>query len=70
MDVLLTANQSPSRYYIASTPFADAATAPFDNTTATAILQYKGTYKPHHPFPSQRFQVTITKLLQKALQSA
>ncbi|KAF3961646.1 hypothetical protein CMV_013748, partial [Castanea mollissima] len=41
MDVLVTANQSPSLYYIASTPFADT-TAPFDNTTTTAILQYKG----------------------------
>ncbi|GLT64095.1 hypothetical protein SLA2020_366080 [Shorea laevis] len=54
MDVLLTANQTPSLYYIASTPFADAATAPFDNTTATAILQYNGTYKPPSsiPFPT------------------
>ena len=53
MDVLLTANQSPSRYYIVSTPFADS-TAPFDNTTATAILQYNGNYKPPSsiPFPT------------------
>ncbi|KAE8100325.1 hypothetical protein FH972_018232 [Carpinus fangiana] len=53
MDVLLTANQSPSRYYIVSTPFADS-TAPFDNSTTTAILQYNGNYKPPSsiPFPT------------------
>jgi laccase len=53
MDVLLTTNQSPSRYYIVSTPFADS-TAPFDNTTTTAILQYNGNYKPPSsiPFPT------------------
>ncbi|XP_059453487.1 laccase-14-like [Corylus avellana] len=53
MDILVTANQSPSRYYIVSTPFADS-TAPFDNTTTTAILQYNGNYKPPSsiPFPT------------------
>ncbi|KAM4118858.1 hypothetical protein ACJW30_03G015000 [Castanea mollissima] len=53
MDVLVTANQSPSLYYIASTPFVDT-TAPFDNTTTTAILQYKGNYTVPStiPFPT------------------
>ncbi|XP_075650907.1 laccase-14-like [Castanea sativa] len=53
MDVLVTANQSPSLYYIASTPFADT-TAPYDNTTTTAILQYKGNYTVPStiPFPT------------------
>ncbi|KAM4123392.1 hypothetical protein ACJW30_01G157400 [Castanea mollissima] len=53
MDVLVTANQSPSLYYIASTPFADTA-APYDNTTTTAILQYKGNYTVPStiPFPT------------------
>ncbi|KAL0015790.1 hypothetical protein SO802_002859 [Lithocarpus litseifolius] len=53
MDVLVTANQSPSLYYIVSTPFADTA-APFDNTTTTAILQYKGNYTVPStiPFPT------------------
>jgi laccase len=52
MDVLVTMNQSLSLYYIASTPYADT-TAPFDNTTATAILQYNGNYtRPSSiPFP-------------------
>ncbi|KAK9902961.1 hypothetical protein M0R45_001383 [Rubus argutus] len=39
MDILLTANQTPSYYYIAARPFFDSG-APFDNTTTTAILQY------------------------------
>lgn len=53
MDVLVTANQALSHYYIVTTPFADTA-APFDNTTATAILQYTGKYiAPSSPsFPT------------------
>ena len=53
MDVLVTTNQFPSQYYIVSTPFVDA-TAQYDNTTTTAILQYKGKYTPPSsiPFPT------------------
>ncbi|GLT64094.1 hypothetical protein SLA2020_366070 [Shorea laevis] len=53
MDVLLTANQNRSLYYIASTPYADT-TAPFDDTTTTAIVQYNGNYtRPSTiPFPT------------------
>ncbi|XP_075651316.1 laccase-15-like [Castanea sativa] len=43
MDILLTANQSPSQYYIAATPFFDS-NAPFDSTNTSAILQYTGNY--------------------------
>ncbi|KAK7844303.1 laccase-14 [Quercus suber] len=43
MDILLTANQSPSHYYIAATPFFDS-NAPFDSTNTSAILQYTGNY--------------------------
>ncbi|KAL6211361.1 hypothetical protein ACLB2K_016588 [Fragaria x ananassa] len=39
MDILLTANRTPSYYYMASSPFFDSG-APFDNTTTTAILRY------------------------------
>lgn len=39
-DVLLTANQLPGRYYMAAQAYATAQGAPFDNTTATAILEY------------------------------
>ncbi|KAL6315685.1 hypothetical protein AAG906_005776 [Vitis piasezkii] len=41
MDVLITANQSPSHYYMASRAYAELV---FDNTTTTAILQYSGNY--------------------------
>ena len=56
MDVLITANQTPSTYYIASSPFDDAA-APFDNTTTTAILEYNGNYTAPSsiPFPDLPF---------------
>ena len=40
-DVLITANQPPARYYIAARAYASAQGAPFDNTTTTAILEYK-----------------------------
>ncbi|GFZ15071.1 laccase 12 [Actinidia rufa] len=40
-DVLITANQPPARYYIAACAYASAQGAPFDNTTTTAILEYK-----------------------------
>ncbi|CAA2991730.1 laccase-12-like [Olea europaea subsp. europaea] len=40
-DVLITADQLPARYYIAARAYASAQGAPFDNTTTTAILDYK-----------------------------
>ncbi|KAL3652272.1 high-affinity glucose transporter [Castilleja foliolosa] len=39
-DVLITADQSPAKYYIAARAYASAQGAPFDNTTTTAILEY------------------------------
>ncbi|XP_020209624.1 putative laccase-11, partial [Cajanus cajan] len=45
MDVLVTANQPKSLYYIAATPFYDGI-AMYDNSTTTAILQYSGNYTP------------------------
>jgi laccase len=39
-DVLLTADQPPARYYMAAHAY-NSANAPFDNTTTTAILEYK-----------------------------
>ncbi|KAJ4840715.1 hypothetical protein Tsubulata_018907, partial [Turnera subulata] len=50
MDVLVRADQTPSQYYIASTPFSDLG--PFDNTTTTAILQYRGNYTTPSTIPS------------------
>uniref|UniRef100_A0A2N9FJC4 laccase n=1 Tax=Fagus sylvatica TaxID=28930 RepID=A0A2N9FJC4_FAGSY len=43
MDILLTANQTSSYYYIAATPFFDSNT-PFDSTNTLAILLYAGNY--------------------------
>ncbi|KAJ8650856.1 hypothetical protein MRB53_003879 [Persea americana] len=40
-DVLLTANRPPGRYYMAARAYANAQGVAFDNTTTTAILQYK-----------------------------
>ncbi|KAK2982751.1 hypothetical protein RJ640_025167, partial [Escallonia rubra] len=40
-NVLLTADQSPGRYYMAASPYHTAQNAAFDNTTTTAILEYE-----------------------------
>jgi laccase len=40
-DVLIKGNQPPTRYYIASRAYFSAQNAAFDNTTTTAILEYK-----------------------------
>lgn len=48
-NVLLTAYQPRGRYYMAARAYATAQNAAFDNTTATAILEYDSP-----PFPSQK----------------
>lgn len=45
-NVLLTANQTRGRYYMAARAYATAQNAPFDNTTATAILEYDSPISP------------------------
>ncbi|KAG6758179.1 hypothetical protein POTOM_038515 [Populus tomentosa] len=40
-DVLISGDQNPSRYYMAARAYQSAQNAPFDNTTTTAILEYK-----------------------------
>ncbi|XP_044507756.1 laccase-12-like [Mangifera indica] len=45
-DVLIQGNQPPSRYYMAARAYASAQNAPFDNTTTTAILEYKSATCP------------------------
>ncbi|KAH7672558.1 Laccase protein [Dioscorea alata] len=42
-DVLVTTDQPPARYYIAARAYSSAQGLPFDNTTTTAIIQYKNT---------------------------
>ncbi|MCD7450511.1 Laccase-7 [Datura stramonium] len=41
-DVLLTADQAPSSYYMTANPYASAAGVPFDNTTTRGIIVYEG----------------------------
>ncbi|RVW83449.1 Laccase-15 [Vitis vinifera] len=50
-DVLLEANQHPDHYYMAAKTYsiAPAARNFFDNTTTTAIVQYRGYYTPSSP---------------------
>ncbi|XP_044511571.1 laccase-14-like [Mangifera indica] len=53
MDVLFTANQNLSHYYLAASPYSDgnSTTVLFDNTTTTAIVEYDGNYsRPPTPF--------------------
>ncbi|KAJ9175944.1 hypothetical protein P3X46_014443 [Hevea brasiliensis] len=40
-DVLISGNQQSARYYLAARAYQSAQNAPFDNTTTTAILEYK-----------------------------
>ncbi len=40
-NVLITGDQPPARYYIAARAYQTAMNAAFDNTTTTAILEYK-----------------------------
>ncbi|KAL2238365.1 UNVERIFIED_CONTAM: Laccase-3 [Sesamum indicum] len=40
-NVLLTADQPPARYYMAARAYASGQNVTFDNTTTTAILDYK-----------------------------
>ncbi|KAK6145560.1 hypothetical protein DH2020_022380 [Rehmannia glutinosa] len=48
-DVLITADQPPAKYYIAARAYASAQGAPLDNTTTTAILEYKPLARPNVP---------------------
>lgn len=50
MDVLVTANQTASYYYMAASAFSDSE-APFHNGTTTALLQYIGNQSAPSPIP-------------------
>uniref|UniRef100_A0A9I9DIX1 Laccase n=1 Tax=Cucumis melo TaxID=3656 RepID=A0A9I9DIX1_CUCME len=51
MDILITANQSPGMYIMATRSYSSAFGAGFDNTTATAILKYSTITSPNPPNP-------------------
>ncbi|KAG5246110.1 laccase [Salix suchowensis] len=46
IDVLLEANQPPDHYYMAAKVYSSASGVEYDNTTTTAIVQYRGNYTP------------------------
>lgn len=48
-DILLTADQKPAHYYMAARAYQTAQNAAFDNTTTTAILEYKSACKKGQP---------------------
>ncbi|RVW14023.1 putative laccase-9 [Vitis vinifera] len=48
-DVLLEANQCPDHYYMAARVYSIAPVGNYDNTTTTAIVQYRGYYTPSSP---------------------
>ncbi|MQL82218.1 hypothetical protein Taro_014675 [Colocasia esculenta] len=59
MDLLLEANQSPHRrYYMAVTAYSSSTTVAFDNTTATAILQYASS-NPHKSLSKPLFPSSL-----------
>ncbi|TYH19236.1 hypothetical protein ES288_A05G336900v1 [Gossypium darwinii] len=49
--VLIKADQRPVRYYMAARAYQSAQNVPFDNTTTTAILEYKSSKKGNAPKP-------------------
>ncbi|CAI9091790.1 OLC1v1026903C2 [Oldenlandia corymbosa var. corymbosa] len=58
-DVLITGDQPPARYYIAARAYASAQGAQFDNTTTTAILEYKTAPCPAKGAPVKTLQATL-----------
>lgn len=51
IDFLLNANQKPGQYSIAARAYNRPGAGTFDNTTTTAILEYRGKYPPRPVFP-------------------
>ncbi|XVF38997.1 hypothetical protein PTKIN_Ptkin01aG0000400 [Pterospermum kingtungense] len=53
IDALLYANQKPDRYYMAARAYSSGLHVPFDNTTTTGIVQYRGQHNnPTSSLPS------------------
>lgn len=52
-DVLISGDMPPGRYYMAARAYQSAQGAPFDNTTTTAILEYKSAPCPAKGVPTQ-----------------
>lgn len=74
MDVLVTANQSPSQYYMLISPYYDGALYDFDESIATAVWQYNGNYTlpstPSYPAnPPHYDDVSATRTFTEGLRS-
>ncbi|XVE55071.1 hypothetical protein DITRI_Ditri03aG0131600 [Diplodiscus trichospermus] len=54
MDVLVTANQQASHYYMVLTPFLDTDSS-YDNTTSRALIKYGGNYTVPSSIPTPTF---------------
>ncbi|XP_021300082.1 laccase-14-like [Herrania umbratica] len=54
MDVLLTANQTASYYYMVLTPFLDTDSS-YDDTTSRALIKYSGNYTTPSTIPTPTF---------------
>nr|XP_009772437.1 PREDICTED: laccase-15-like [Nicotiana sylvestris] len=50
-DCILEANQKPGRYYMAARAYSSGVNVNFDNTTTTAIVEYKGNYDEYSSPP-------------------
>ncbi|KAE8727806.1 Laccase-14 [Hibiscus syriacus] len=57
VDALLSANQKPDRYYMTARAYSTGPNPVFDNSTTTAIVQYRGKYtsSSSSSFPSLPF---------------
>lgn len=51
MDALLTTDQNPGLYYMAARAYSSGVNVSFDNTTTTAILQYKANDNSNVSYP-------------------
>jgi laccase len=74
MDVLVTANQSPSQYYMLISPYYDGALYDFDESIATAVWQYNGNYTlpsaPSYPADLPHYDdVSATRTFTEGLRS-
>eukprot|EP00253_Pinus_taeda_P000920 PITA_00920 len=71
-DVLITANQPVGKYYMAARAYNNQAAGDFDNTTATAILEYIGAQNSTSPIlpslPAYNDTDTVT-IFSRALRS-
>ncbi|XP_030526129.1 laccase-14-like [Rhodamnia argentea] len=57
LDLLVEANQPKDHYYMAARVYSSTTALAFDNTTTTALIQYKGQYTPSSPTPLPKLPI-------------